>query len=238
MLNSRSYKLYCDRVENVIGSGLINGRKFFPAALNLIKDKKYDLVVDIGCGDGEFIRRCSKVLPKSKYLAIDLSSDALDQTKMKMKKYKKKIDINYFKCEASNINKWSKIIKKISSDSTNKILISMWYLIHEISQNNKQKIINFINKINNNLKNVDIVIGEILELKHEHLFLNRSLSIMPEFLFFHEISGQGVLSQDEYNFIERKINFKTIKKIYFDKLKSKNKVHPSAMVWYLSSNKN
>ena len=45
----------CDRKENIIGSGSIHKKKFFPKAFSLIKSKDVGLIVDIGCGDGNFL---------------------------------------------------------------------------------------------------------------------------------------------------------------------------------------
>ena len=45
----------CDRLDNVIGSGLTNGRKFFPEGINLVKDQEYEYIVDLACGMDTFI---------------------------------------------------------------------------------------------------------------------------------------------------------------------------------------
>ena len=66
----------------------------------------------------------------------------------------------------------------------------------------------------------------------EVLFGGKDISIMPEFTFFHEISGQTILSKKDYEKIEKSIKFKTQKKIYFDYI-DKSKAHPSAFVWHL-----
>lgn len=234
LLLKKKYVAKCDRVENVIGSGLTNGKKFFPSAINQIKKNKLDLIIDIACGNGEFIRNCSSVFPDIDYLAIDLSSKALNETKSMMIKMKKKLKIKYFKCDGLNVKNWGKFVKN-NYGTKKKILISMWYLVHEISKKEKINIVKFLNNIYKLFPNSEIIIGEILNTDPKVLYTGKDISIMPEFLFFHEISGQGVLSKKDYEFIEKKIKFRTVNKIYFDYI-DKSRLHPSAFVWHLKGN--
>ena len=234
LLLKKKYVARCDRVENVIGSGLTNGKKFFPSAIDQIKKNKLDLIIDIACGNGEFIRNCSSIFPDIDYLAIDLSSKALSETKSMMKKMKKKLKIKYLQSDGLKVQNWGKYIKK-NYGSKKKILISMWYLVHEISKNNKNNVIKFLNNIYQLFPNSEIIIGEILDIDPKILFTGKDISIMPEFLFFHEISGQGVLSKKDYEFIEKKIKFNTKNKVYFDYI-DKSKKNPSALVWHLKGN--
>lgn len=234
LLLKKKYTAKCDRVENVIGSGLTNGKKFFPSAIEQIKNNKYDLIIDIACGNGEFIRKCSSCYPNIDYLAIDLAQEALNETKSMMKIKKKNLKIKFFKCDGLKVKKWGKYVKK-TYKSKKKILISMWYLIHEISQKKKINIINYLNEIFKLFPNSEIIIGEILDINPNTLYKGKDISIMPEFLFFHEISGQGVLNKKDYKDIEKKIRFRTVKKIYFDYI-DKSKLNPSAFIWHLKGN--
>ena len=47
----------CDRKENVFGSGSTNYRKFFKPVLSLIKNNDFDVIHDLGCGNGNFLKK-------------------------------------------------------------------------------------------------------------------------------------------------------------------------------------
>ena len=64
---------HCDRRDNVIGSGITNGRKFFPAGLEFIKNLKIDVAIDLCCGDGSFLTKLSKEHSDATIIACDLS---------------------------------------------------------------------------------------------------------------------------------------------------------------------
>ena len=57
---------------------------------------------------------------------------------------------------------------------------------------------------------------------------------MPEFLFFHEISGQGVLSWQEYREILEEVPYDLSAEKVFDILKHNGEDIPSGFVWYLT----
>ena len=54
--------------------------------------------------------------------------------------------------------------------------------------------------------------GEIVKYSPEEINGNRDISIMPEFLLFHELSGQGVLSLMQLNEVETQSPFSLLAK--------------------------
>ena len=225
----------CDREENVLGSGLTNGRKFFPKSFEFFKRDEFDIIADIGCGDGEYLSRSINYFSKADFFASDISQKALTECKKKLKTKTKRI--SFFRSDAYNVKKWSKILNKLTLNNKKRILITMWYVVHEISENDKHKIINFFKDIKKNCPNANILIGEIVNIDNLTLSKNRDISILPEFLFFHEISGQGVLKINDFNYIKRKIPYNLTNSYEFDHVKNKNKKIPSAIIWHLSPKK-
>ena len=76
--------------------------------------------------------------------------------------------------------------------------------------------------------------GEIINIDPMTLSKNRDISILPEFLFFHEISGQGVLKINDFDYIKKKIPYNLSNSYEFDYVKNKNKKTPSAIIWHLT----
>ena len=60
--------LVCDREENVLGSGLTNGRNF-PKSFEFFKKDEFDIIADIGCGDGEYLNRSINYFSNADYFA-------------------------------------------------------------------------------------------------------------------------------------------------------------------------
>lgn len=222
----------CNREENVLGSGLTNGRKFFPKSFEFFKKDEFDVIADIGCGDGEYLSRSIKYFSKADFFASDISKKALSECKKKLKKNLNRI--TFFKSDAFDVKKWSKILNKLTQNNNKRVLITMWYVVHEISKNDKHRIINFFKEIKKSCPNANILIGEIINIDHLTLSQNRNISILPEFLFFHEISGQGVLKISDFDFIKKNIPYNLSNSYESDYVKNNNKKTPSAIIWHLS----
>ena len=81
-----------------------------------------------------------------------------------------------------------------------------------------------------------MVIGEIVRLEDKILNEIYNKSLMPEYLFFHKISGQGIMSWKEYKALLIDSPYTLEYKWLFDNA-NKSKV-PSAFVWILKPKKN
>ena len=109
----------------------------------------------------------------------------------------------------------------------------MWFIVHEISKKDVFKIINFLKEINKKIPNAKIMMGEIVEPDEKILENNILNTIMPEYILFHQMSGQGIFSFDELKFILSQIPYNCSKKVEVDNIKYKNKENPSGIVWLL-----
>lgn len=233
LIKKNNNNISCNRTENVIGSGLTNGRKFFPKAFEFFKKNEFKIIADIGCGNGDYLDKSIKYFDKSIYFASDISGEAIKETKKNLLKKHNKKKIRFFKSDAYDVKKWSRSLNKLSKSANDKILISMWYIVHEISKNKKHRIINFLKNIKKYCPKAEIIIGEIIKVKNQVLSKNKDISILPEFLFFHEISRQGVLSIEDFKYIKKRIPYKLANMHNFDYVFDKNKKIPSAIIWHL-----
>ena len=62
-----------NRERNIIGSGQLHARKFFPEVLAHLATTPYEHLTDLGCGDGTFIQEALAVRPGLAVTAVDLS---------------------------------------------------------------------------------------------------------------------------------------------------------------------
>jgi len=222
----------CDRLDNVIGSGLTNGRKFFPAGIKALENTKVSLVVDLACGDGEFLSRMHQAYPGASIIAADLSPVAIDSTKRNLLRKFPDLEISTVQTNALDVENWVKVVDSVKDPAAaGKIIISMWYLVHEIAQHDPKVVAKFFKNIYEACPDAELLIGEIINIDPDLLATSSHGSIMPEFMFFHELSGQGVLSWDQYQDLLELIPYDLIFEERFD-LVGGGEV-PSAIVWHL-----
>ncbi len=231
--DKKNHNITSDRKENIFGSGITNYRKFFKPTLKLLNKNDFDAIFDLGCGDGFFLNLIDRKFKDKKILGSDLSNIALKETRKRFNNKK----IKLLNSNANNIKKWSKWIIKNLDTKKNDIIISMWFIIHEISRKDTDLIIKFFKNLKSSIPNAKILLGEIVEPDFKILNNNRLNTIMPEYLFFHQLSGQGVFSLTELKYIINKIPYRIKKKINIDEITYKNKKNPSGIVWFLEPKK-
>ena len=222
-----------DRKENILGSGLTHLRYFFQS-INYCNSKiNYDSLIDLGCGNGHFINEVLKRKKNIKVVGIDLSVDSVNTCKKNISKYIPKNKFKVFKHDISKVSNWKNKISNFLYG--NKPLISLWFMLHEISNHKVKNLKKFLHQLNKNFPNSSVVIGEIVRLEDKILNEIYNKSLMPEYLFFHKISGQGIMSWKEYRSLLIDSPYTLEYKWLFDNA-NKSKV-PSAFVWILKPKK-
>lgn len=222
IFKSKNYT--CERSMNVIGSGDTHSRKFFKPIIKQFNFKKYDQIVDLGCGDGTFLKQILENDKGIKTLASDVSKEALKNTKSNLEDYK---NVDYILADALDVNRWSSKIK-IGS----KVLICFWFIIHEIFKK-ESELISFFKKLNR--RKFDILICEINRVDSKILQENLNYTLMPEYFYFHDISNQKLFSERNLDKILVKSSYKKIKKFEFDQFRSKDRKIPSIYTGIYSS---
>ncbi len=221
-----------DRLENVIGSGLTHQRYFLPAISFLRRRSEADMLVDVGCGNGHFLREALNAMVLKKVAGVDLSAISVKTTESNLKKEFSQCDITMICSDAFALEDWGRGVREKAVG--HKLAVSMWFLIHEISQGDTARVIDFLKGIHRLFPEAPVVIGELVQLSEEILARERATSIMPEYLFFHELSGQGILTWDQYQRILEQIPYELSSERLFDELSDGNGGYvPSAFVWCL-----
>ena len=114
----------------------------------------------------------------------------------------------------------------------------MWFLLHEISNGKTTTIINFLKGVKKKFPNSYILVCELNNVPNEVLSSNKEFSVIPEYLFFHDLSNQGVLGWDEIEVIIKKSGYSIKKKFLFDTINSKDikRSYPSTFALFLEPN--
>jgi hypothetical protein len=223
----------CDRLDNVIGSGLTNGRKFFPKAIDMLATVNPACITDVACGDGEFLKRVVNRFPDIDVIASDLSEVAISQTVKNLNTLYPDKSVVPVQTDALDVSKWASIAAEHAENAAGDMVISMWYLIHEISRHDENVIVDFLRRIHEECPRAHLIIGEIVSIPNHILVKNRHGSIMPEFLLFHDISGQGVLTWQQFQTILTKIPYVLEHEAKFDLVEDDGEEFPTGIVWHL-----
>jgi len=114
------------------------------------------------------------------------------------------------------------------------LVVSMWFVGHEFSKASSERMVTFFEAVYASFPQAQLILGEINNIPAEILAEDHDLSIMPEFLLFHELSGQGVLSWDMWLKILDNIPYLVKAERRFDEVRSgSGKTIPASFLWLL-----
>ena len=89
---------------------------FFKPALNILKNTEFDVIHDLGCGDGNFLKNINSKFKSKKLSGSDLSKVSIIETKKNLGPK----NVSLIKSNALDIKKWvSWLIKKYNPKKTN-----------------------------------------------------------------------------------------------------------------------
>jgi SAM-dependent methyltransferase len=223
-----------ERGENVVGSGALHAKKFFPAALRQLELVQPKAIIDIGCGDGTFLEYAHTHVPNAQLAVIDYSQVAIDATTKRFSEYG--IDLAAaITSDGSLVGDWAAQLPA-SFKTESPVVFTIWFVAHEFSRRSETVLIDFFKTMNATFPRADIILGEIVNLPNTVLAENARVSIMPEYLFFHRLSGQGVMSWEAWQRILSQTPYSLAAEVRFDEVRTQN-AHslPSSFVWHLKA---
>ena len=232
LLTGDSKAVTVDRRRNVLGSGSLHSKKFFPAVWEMLNTAHPAALIDVGCGDGQFLTNACAEWPNVSVAAVDLSPIAVETTLKRLETFGRKDVVGIVK-SGVNVDDWIALLPE-ALKAGSPLVLSMWFVVHEFSGGDAKIVIDFFHEIRSALPKADIILGEINALSPELLAEHHESSIMPELLLFHNLSRQGVLKWEIWHQVLNEIPYTLIGERQFDLVgEAGEQAIPSSFVWHL-----
>lgn len=187
-----------DRRVNVLGSGQLHARKFFPDAYRILAVHPMRTLIDVGCGNGEFIAGLLQRRPDVRAVGVDLSEVAAAEVR---ERFGGRVPV--IVADGGDMNVWAAAVPPGPEPA----VVSLWYVVHEFTAGNVDRTVRFFTDLRDRFPMSDVILGEIVNLPPEVLAAGHVESIMPEFLLFHALSGQGVFIWEQHQQVLHEIPY-------------------------------
>ncbi|MCC6587038.1 MAG: methyltransferase [Bryobacterales bacterium] len=187
------------------GSGLASVDFYFPLVARFIAAGKRRKVLDIGCGDGTFLRYLCSTVPGLEGVGIDLSPNAVEAGR-RTNAQEKRNDVRLYVGDAMDIGKLKQEIAGVDCAAT-------FFVLHELCDNNgNQRTLKFLRSFREALPGVPFHVVETIRPTAQEMRKRPGPAV--EYFLFHDLSKQHPLSRAQWRKLYQSAGFQSIEEDY------------------------
>ncbi len=187
------------------GSGTMEALLFFPIATDILKQGNYTHVMDLGCGDGTFLRGLSQNQPGIKATGIDLSPVAVADGNQKASQEGLSERVRLFALDISKITEVSDDIKGVQATT-------VFFVLHELLYSGEDRVIAFLKDYRRLFPTAPLIVFEAIRPADEAMRRKPGAAIY--YHYFHDLSHQRPTNREHWRDLFAKGGFTSIEERY------------------------
>lgn len=182
-----------------VGSGLASMGFYFPLVADLIRKAGYRKVLDIGCGDGTFLRYLCSRIPSLDGVGLDLSPEAIAAGNEQLTAAGLDNRIKLYVGDAVEIHKLKRELDGVDAATT-------FFVLHELCDKRENaRATAFLSAFRSTLPGVPFHIVETIRPAPEEMRDRPGPAV--EYFLFHDLSLQKPIDGKEWTRIFRQAGF-------------------------------
>jgi ubiquinone/menaquinone biosynthesis C-methylase UbiE len=177
-----------------------------PVIKKIIKNYNFKNILDLGCGNGRFLIELCRDSELRGY-GVDISEESINlgEKLVKEKMLEKKITLTV----GDIVN-----MKHANIDHDKIDLVTSMYVLHEFLHEDKDKLITLLANLKEFFKGKYLLICELCRQSSE--VLRKKPTAIVEHHLFHALSGQDLMSTDEWRKLFREVGYDSVEEKHFD----------------------
>ena len=187
----KAYGEAVKRREEFVGKGSGQTAKLlpFPLTIDLIKRNGFSKVLDLGCGDGEFLVSLCKEGRGFRGYGVDLSQEVvvLARGRLLREGLADRVEII-----VGDIFQLKEVQEKVGKPD----VATAFYVLHEFLWSGRQRVIDLLRQFREVFPGVSLIACEITQLQPEDF--RKKPSLILEHHLFHDLSQQGSIPREEW----------------------------------------
>jgi SAM-dependent methyltransferase len=189
-----------------IGSGLACIGFYFPLVADAIRQAGYRRVLDVGCGDGTFLRFLCERLPVAQGVGVDLSPDAVAAGNEQLKACGLEARIRLHTGNALELGKLKEQLQGVDAATT-------FFVLHELCDRRENQLaVEFLCEFRRALRGVPFHIVETIRPAPEELRRRPGMAI--EYFLLHDLSLQKPIGREEWRKVFERAGFESLQEQY------------------------
>jgi cyclopropane fatty-acyl-phospholipid synthase-like methyltransferase len=189
------------------GSGEMENWLFFPQANEIVLSKGYKNVLDLGCGDGTFLRKLCALNKEVTCFGIDLAPEAIEEGKRRAQAAGLGERISLYAADIQDVREMPDALRAVE-------VATIFFVLHEILYLGEDRVIAFLKAFRDRFPGVPLIAFEAIRPSAEVMRQRRGIAIY--YYLYHDLSHQKPASREKWKELFRASGFKSIEERHMD----------------------
>jgi len=187
------------------GSGEMENWLLFPIANEIINQKGYTRVLDLGCGDGTFLRKLCAMNKDVQCFGIDLAPAAIEDGKLSARAAGLEDRISLYAADIQDVNDIPQALRSVQ-------VATIFFVLHEILYLGEDRLIGFLKAFRRNFPGVPLLAFEAIRPTAEDMRKRRGIGIY--YYLYHDLTHQKPVNRQKWHELFGAAGFESINERY------------------------
>ncbi|MEO7273527.1 MAG: class I SAM-dependent methyltransferase [Vicinamibacterales bacterium] len=187
------------------GSGEMENWLLFPLANEIIQTKGYTRVLDLGCGDGTFLRKLCALNTNVQCFGIDLAPAAIEDGKVSARAAGLQDRISLHAADVQDVQDIPAPFRTVQ-------VATIFFVLHEILYLGEDRLIAFLQAYRRNFPGVPLVAFEAIRPTADQMRKRPGLGIF--YYLYHDLTHQKPVGREKWRQLFRAAGFASIDERY------------------------
>jgi SAM-dependent methyltransferase len=187
------------------GSGEMESWLFFPLANQIILENRYERVLDLGCGDGTFLRKLCELNPNVRCFGIDLAPAAIEDGRRAARNLGLQDRICLHAADIIDVD-------AIPAEFRTAQAATLFFVLHEILYTAEESLIDFLRAFRKAFPNVPLIVFEAIRPTACELRAKPGFAIY--YFLYHDLSHQKPVDRARWRKYFELAGFNSIEERY------------------------
>lgn len=189
------------------GSGEMENLLFFPLVNDIIKANGYRRILDLGCGDGAFLRHLCEMNQDVECFGIDLAPAAVEEGNRGLREAGLEKRVSLFALDISKIDQVSGALKNIDA-------ATVFFVLHELLYFGKNVLLDFLKSFRRLFPGAPLIAFEAVRPPLEEMRRHPGISVY--YFLYHDLTQQKPVDADTWKQLFRAAGFASIEERSLD----------------------